>query len=64
MTLSCLPAQCPGSVCRGADEISCACVCEWQGQQCSLITPGGESDILLPVHYDKQILNLLFPNLF
>lgn len=64
MTLSCLPAQCPGSVCHGSDEISCACVCVWQGQRSPLITPGGGSDIQLPVHYDKQILNLLFPNLF
>ena len=64
MTLSCLPAQCPGSVCCRADEISYVCVCIWQGLQSPLIIPGWGSDILLPVHYDKQILNLLFPDLF
>lgn len=64
MTLPCLPAQCPGSVCHGADEISCIRMCVWQGQQSPLIHPGRGSDILLPVHYDKQILNLLFPDLF
>lgn len=64
MTLPCLPAQCPGSVCHGADEISCIRMCVWQGQQSPLIHPGRGSDILLPVGYDKQILNLLFPDLF
>lgn len=64
MTLMCLPAQCPGSVCRVVDEISSARMCVWQGQMSILITPGRGSDILLPLHYSKQILNFLFPSLF
>lgn len=63
VTPLCLPAQCPGSVAAGLMGSAVLCVCMARSAEPSITAEGG-SDILLPVHRGKQILNPLFPNFF